>query len=302
MQEITICEETIKQKIFTIKGVQVMLDSDLAKLYGVSTGRLNEQMKRNIDRFPIDFMFQLTPKELKILISQFAISSNNCLKSQFTTSNWGGRRKLPLVFTEQGVAMLSSVLKSRKAIEVNIQIIRVFISMRKFISKNAEIFNRLDNAERKQVEYEIKTGKNFEKVFNAIEDKSIQKSKGLFFEGQVFDAYNFISDLIRGAKKSILLIDNYVDDSVLTLFSKRERNVKVIIYTSFSKQLELDLAKFNSQYEKIEIKYFNKAHDRFMIIDEKEVYHIGASLKDLGKKWFAFSKFNKEAIQILSRL
>jgi hypothetical protein len=200
MQEIIVSEETIKQKIYTINGIQVMLDSDLANLYGVSTGRLNEQIRRNIGRFPKDFMFQLSSQELKILISQIAISSKSYFESQFTASNWGGRRKLPLVFTEQGVAMLSGVLRSKKAIEINIQIIRAFISMRRFISKNIELFDRIDNFERKQIEFEIKTNKTFERVFNAIESKSIKKTKGIFFEGQVFDAYNFISNLIRNAK------------------------------------------------------------------------------------------------------
>ncbi len=322
--------------------MQVMIDSDLAELYGVETKQINRAVKRNIKRFPKDFMFQLTSEELEILRSQFAISNEELLRcqngtsinralkpkktdfyedlrcqnsnlsetpkrgqisrSQFVTLEKGGRTYLPYAFTEQGVAMLSSVLRSETAVGISVQIIRVFIAMKKFISKNAEVFSRLDNVERKQIEYQIKSDKNFEKVFNAIEDKTIQKSKGIFFEDQIFDAYKFVADLIRTAKKSIILIDNYVDDSVLTLFSKNENQVKVIIYTNYSKQLELDLKKFNSQYNPIEIKAFDKSHDRFMIIDDKEVYHFGASLKDLGKKWFAFSKFDKGAVEILWRL
>ena len=192
--------------------------------------------------------------------------------------------------------MLSSVLRSKKAIEVNIQIFRAFIEMRKYISKNLELFQRLDKVENKLLTYD----KNFEQIFNALEDKTLP-NKGIFFEGQVFDAYKFVSDLIRIAKESIVLIDNYIDDSVLTLFEKRERHVKVIIYTNLTKQIELDMKKFNEQYENIEIKNFDQSHDRFLIIDN-QVYHFGASLKDLGKKWFAFSKFDKEAVKVLEKL
>jgi len=282
-------EKTIKQKIFTIRGKQVMLDRDLAELYNTETKVLNQAVKRNLERFPTDFMFQLTEKEKNELVT-------NCdhlklLKYSYQES---------YAFTEQGVAMLSSVLRSKKAIEINIQIIRIFTEMRKFIFNNLELFTRLDKVEIKQLEYQIKTDNNFEKVFNAIEDKTIP-NKGIFFEGQVFDAYKFVSDLIRIAKESIVLIDNYIDDSVLTLFEKRERHVKVIIYTNLTKQIELDMKKFNEQYENIEIKNFDQSHDRFLIIDN-QVYHFGASLKDLGKKWFAFSKFDKEALKILDKL
>ena len=282
-------QEDIKNRIYTIRGVQVILDSDLATLYEVETRRLNEQVKRNNDRFPLDFMFQLTKGEFENLMSQNATSR----------LDWGGRRKLPYVFTEPGVASLSGVLTSKKAIEVNVQVIRAFVAMRRFISKNAEIFVRLNTVERKHIEYD----KNFEKIFNAIESKKLIPNKGIFFDGQIFDAYNFVSDLIRSAKESIVLIDNFVDDSVLTLFSKRRGNVGVVIYTkTITKQLRLDLNKYNSQYPEIEIKEFKKSHDRFMIIDNKEVYHIGASLKDLGKKWFAFSKFDKDVLGLLGKL
>ena len=261
-----------------------MLDRDLAELYGIKTKRLNEQVRRNIARFPERFMFELTPKEAQIL------------KSQFATSSWGGDRKLPLAFTEQGVAMLSSVLASKTAIEISIMIIDAFIEMRKFLSKNAEVFTRLDNVETKQIEHDNK----FKQIFNALEDKTLP-TKGIFFDGQVFDAYTFVSELIRSAKESIILIDNYIDDSVLTLFEKRNEKVKVMIYSKLTKQSELDVKKFNEQYEQIEIKNFEKAHDRFIIIDN-QVYHFGASLKDLGKKWFAFSKFDKEAVKVLEKL
>jgi len=288
MQDITIISEIIKSKIYTIRGKQVMIDRDLAELYNVPTMVLNQAVKRNIERFPDKFRFQLTQNEVQILISQFVISS------------WGGNRKLPYAFTEQGVAMLSAVLRSETAVEVSIKIMDTFVEMRKFISKNAEVFMRLDNIEIKQIKFQSQTEKNFEKVFEAIEDKTLP-NKGIFFEGQVFDAYKFVSELIKSAKESIILIDNYVDETVLTLFEKRNENVKVVIYSELTKQIELDLKKFNSQYERIEIKQFNKSHDRFLIIDN-QVYHFGASLKDLGKKWFAFSKFDKEAVKVLEKL
>ena len=321
--------ENIKSKIYTFRGVQVMLDNDLAELYEVSTKRLNEQVKRNKERFPSNFCFQLSAKEYddlrsqililgrEILKSQFATSSNESLRfqsgtldkellrSQFATSkdNRGGRQYLPYVFTEQGVAMLSGVLKSGTAIQISIQIMNAFVALRKFILKNAEIFSRLNFVERKQLEFEIKTNINFEKVFQAIEDKDIKPQKGIFFDGQVFDAYKFVSDLIRSAKHSIILIDNYIDDSVLTLFNKRNKSVQVTIFTQeISQQFLLDLKKYHTQYPSIEIKEFKQAHDRFLILDHKEVYHFGASLKDLGKKWFAFSKFDKEAFNLLDKL
>ena len=284
MQDITIISEIIKSKIYTIRGKQVMIDRDLAELYNVPTMVLNQAVKRNIERFPDKFRFQLTQNEVQILISQFVISS------------WGGNRKLPYAFTEQGVAMLSAVLRSETAVEVSIKIMNTFVEMRKFLIKNAEVFQRLDKVENKLLTYD----KNFEQIFNALEDKTLP-TKGIFFDGQVFDAYKFVSELIKSAKETIILIDNYVDETVLTLFEKRNENVKVVIYSELTKQIELDLKKFNSQYERIEIKQFNKSHDRFLIIDN-QVYHFGASLKDLGKKWFAFSKFDKEAVKVLEKL
>jgi len=287
--ELTVLPENkIRNKIHTMRGLQVILDKDLAELYEVKAIRLREQVKRNSKRFPSDFMFQLTVSEVEWLVSQNAIPSKKHL---------GGY--LPYAFTEQGVANLSSVLNNDKAIEVNIHIMRAFVRMRKFISSNAQIFQRLYVVERKQIEQDMK----FDEIFDAIQSKGIKPEKGIFFDGQIFDAYKFISDLVRTASKSIVLVDNYIDDSVLTLFSKRNKNVRATIFTKeISKQLSLDLAKYNSQYSPIEIKEFKNAHDRFLIIDNKEVYHFGASLKDLGRKWFAFSKFDKEALNLLGRL
>ena len=251
-----------------------MLDRDIALLYGVETRRLNEQVKRNLERFPKDFMFQLNQEEF------------NNWKSQFATSNsiLMGARKRPYAFTENGIAMLSSVLRSPTAIEANIRIMRAFTSMRHFLASNAQIFQRLSNIEYHQVE----TDKRIDEVFKRI-DAQTPPQQGIFFDGQVFDAYRFVADLIRKAKKSIVLIDNYVDDSVLSILDKRKDKVSATIYTSkISSQLQLDINKHNSQYPLIDVKQFNKAHDRFLLIDN-EVYHIGASIKDLGKKWFAFT-------------
>ena len=280
--------DNIKSKIYTIRNMQVMLDKDLAELYSVKAIRLREQVKRNSKRFPSDFMFQSTNEEVNSLVSQNAIPSKKHL---------GGY--LPYAFTEQGVAMLSGVLKSDTAVRISIQIMSAFVAMRRFLSSNAQIFQRLDVVERKQTEHD----RNFEEIFDAIQSRDIKPEKGIFFDGQIFDAYRFISDIIRTADKSIVLIDNYIDDSVLTLFSKRNKDVQVTIFTKeISKQILLDLAKYNSQYPPIELKEFKQSHDRFLIIDNKEMYHFGASLKDLGKKWFAFSKFDKEAFNLLDRL
>ena len=280
----------IENKIYVIRGHKVMLDSDLAGLYQVETKALNQAVKRNLARFPKEFMFQLTDSE------------HQSLRSQNVTLEKGRgvhRKYLPRVFTEQSVAMLSGILKSDTAVKISVQIMNAFVAMRKFIASNAQIFQRLDTVERKQIGYDEK----FEQIFTAIESKDIKAEKGIFFEGQIFDAYKFISDIVRNAEKSIVLIDNYVDDTVLTLFSKRNKDVNVVIFTKeISKQLSLDLKKYNSQYPHINIKEFKNSHDRFIIIDDEEVYHFGASLKDLGKKWFAFSKFDKEAFKLLERL
>ena len=269
----------IQNKIHTVRGLQVMLDSDLAEMYDVETKNLNLAVKRNLERFPEMFRFQLTEKEWKSLRLQI-----ETLKK----SRGKHRKYLPYVFTEQGVAMLSSVLRSKTAVNVSIQIMQAFVEMKKLITKNAGIFQRLDKVKKKLVLHDEK----FNKLFEALEDKSISPKQDVFFNGQVFDAYTFVSDLIRSAKKSLILIDNYIDDTVLTLFTKRVENVIAVIYTrKISKQLELDLKKHNDQYPAIEIKIFKEAHDRFLIIDEKEVYHFGASLKDLGRNGSHFQRW-----------
>lgn len=277
-------DERISSKIYTIRGEKVILDYDLAELYNVETRTLNQAVKRNIERFPSNFMFKLPEEEFKSIRSQNVILENKKGKH---------RKYLPNAFTEQGIAMLAGVLKSKTAVKVSIQIVNAFVCMRKYIASNSHFSNRINNIERKQIEYEI----NFKKIFEALESNEIKKEQGVFFDGQIFDAHRFISNLIKSAEKSIILIDNYIDDSVLTLFSERNKNVKVVIYTkNISKKLMLDLEKYNTQYASIEIREFNKSHDRFLILDD-HLYHFGASLKDLGKKWFAFSKFKENFLK-----
>jgi len=305
-----------------------MLDSDLAEIYGVETRRLNEQVKRNIDRFSELFMFQLTDEEYENLKFQIGTSSgyeflgsqtvtssgDEFLRSQNATLKKSGlrsqnatledkrgkhRKFLPYVFTEHGAIMLASVLKSETAVQASIRIVQAFVEMRKYISANSQLFLRMDTLEQKM----LRTDEKVDMVYKALEDNSIKPKQGIFFDGQVFDAYTFVSDLVRSAKISIVLIDNYIDDSVLTLLTKRKKGVSATIYTSkISKQLLLDVKKHNAQYAPVELKELKNAHDRFMIIDQSELYHFGASLKDLGKKWFAFSKMETGAIEMLGKL
>lgn len=280
-------------KIHVVGGVPVMTDSDLAELYGVEVRALNQAVKRNEERFPPEFRFQLTAEDADILKSQSVISS----------ANHGGRRSLPYVFTEQGVAMLSAVLRSGNAVRVSIQIMRAFVEMRRFSQAHTQLFARMDSVERRQIMFESDTGKKFEKLFDALEGQEIHPKQGVFFDGQIYDAYLFAANLIRKAKKSLVLLDNYIDDSTLTLFSKRSDKVTVDLYTkSISKELALDVKKHNDQYPEIRLHEFPKAHDRFLVVDGIEVYHLGASLKDLGKKWFAFSRLETGAAGILERL
>lgn len=274
-----------------------MLDYHLAELYQVETKRINEQVKRNINRFPDHYMFQLTEGEWSNLHSQITTAEQiKNLQSQIATAK---RRTLPYVFTEQGVGMLSAVLNSEIAVSISIQIMDAFVEMRKVLSSHKELLQRMDRFEIKQADHDQK----FEKVFQALESKTHLPRQGVFFNGQTFDAYSFTSELIRSAKKSIDLIDNYVDDTVLTLLDKRKNTVEACIYTkSISKQLQLDLQKHNSQYPEIGVKVFSQSHDRFMIIDKEKVYHIGASLKDLGKKWFAFAELQSDAVTIVQKI
>ena len=291
--------QEIGNHIFTIRGVQVMLDSHLAELYGVETRIINQAVKRNLNRFPETFRFQVSEDEYDYITVRLIRFTN--LKSQFVISSpeHGGRRKRSFVFTEQGVAMLSAVLRSETAVKVSIQIIEAFVRMRKVIADNAVIFHRLDKIDQKILEADEK----FEQIFDALQTNNLEPKQGIFFDGQVFDAYSFVADLVRKASKSIILIDNYIDDTVLTLFKKRNKGVSLTIYTKdISKQMELDIKKFNDQYEPLQIVELKEAHDRFLIIDENGLYHFGASLKDLGKKWFAFSKIDSITFALLEKL
>ena len=263
----------IGQLIMTIRNTQVMVDRDLALLYGVDTKVLNQAVKRNISRFPERYRFQLSDVEKDELVT-------NC--DRFKTLKHSS--SAPYVFTEQGISMLSTVLRSQTAIDVSIRIMDAFVAMRHFLANNAQVFQRLANIEYHQIE----TDRRIDEVFKRL-DANTQPQQGIFYDGQVFDAYQFVSDLVRKAKSSIVLIDNYVDDTVLTLLDKRAGNVTATIYTQhISQQFQLDINRHNTQYPSINVEHFNRAHDRFLLIDD-EVYHIGASIKDLGKKWFAFT-------------
>lgn len=287
----------IENLIYVIRGQQVMLDSDLARLYGVETKRLKEQVKRNINRFPSDFMFELTKNE--------ALS----LRSQFATSNMvgvrGGNRYSPFAFTENGVAMLSSVLKSDTAIEVNIRIMRAFTAMRSFLISNAHMFKRLETIEHNYLlvnRHLSEHDRKFEEILSRLDGKDSEPIEGFFFEGQIFDAYSLISDLIRKATRRIVLIDNYVDDRILKVLTKRKEGVSSIIYTDpRHSQISNDLRRHNAQYPRIEVRHCTNVHDRFLIIDDT-VYFIGGSIKDLGKKIVAFSQMHQNPNDILSKL
>ena len=280
--------ENITNLIYTIRGKQVMLDSDVAMLYHYPTKRINETVRRNIERFPENFCFKLNESEAENLRSQIATSS-------LEKENYGGRRYLPYVFTEQGIAMLSGLLKNDIAIQVSINIMNAFVEMRKFIATNGSVFKRLTNIEYKILEQNkmlTEHEKKFEKVFDELQkNEKIEFKQSIFFDGQIYDAYSLIIDIIKRAKQKILIIDNYIDDNILKMLSKKNKNVEVVILTTQNSNIrKLDIQKFNKQYPVLKLAYTNKFHDRFIVIDNKELYHIGASLKDLGKKCFAISK------------
>ena len=315
--------ENIENLIHVIRGKQVMLDRDLARLYGVETRVLNQAVQRNIERFPGDFMFQLSKDEFENWKSQFAISnydenmssqfvtaSAENKKSQFATSSgeekWKsqivisnsikmGARKLPYAFTESGIAMLSGVLRSPQAVNMNIQIMRAFVAMRRFLASNAQVFQRLEVMERTQLSllaHQESTDQKVEEIFRRLDDDNTKPTEGILFDGQIFDAYKFVTERIREAKKRIVLIDNYIDETVLAMLDKRGKDVTAKVYTkNISRQLSLDFDKHNAQYAPIEVEQFDRAHDRFLCIDDT-VYLIGASIKDLGKKWFGFTKID----------
>lgn len=326
--------ENIENLIQVIRGKQVILDRDLARLYGVETRVLNQAVQRNIERFPEDFMFQLTKEEAEFSRSQIVTlnEEDTNIKSQIATSyefprsqivtlNEGEPSRsqnatmkvkqgqnikyLPYAFTENGIAMLSSVLRSPIAIATNIQIMRAFTAMRRFIAANAQVFQRLEVIEHTQLSlaaHQEEADKKFEEIFRRLDDGSVTQKQGIFYDGQIFDAYVFITERVREAKKRIVLIDNYIDETVFTILDKRPKGVKAKIYTkNLTPQLSIDLEKHNAQYAPIEVEPFDRSHDRFLCIDDT-VYHIGASLKDLGKKWFAFAKMELTTDELLTKI
>lgn len=284
-KEITLSHHDIEKLIRTIRGQKVMVDFDLAMLYGVQNKRLNEQVKRNIKRFPDDFMFQLTKEEWNILRSQIATTkqsenqSNRILKSQIATSSWGGTRKIPYAFTREGIGMLSSVLGSDTAIEMNIRIMRVFTAAHQIMENNAILFRKVLNLEQHQIE----TDEKIDHIITKMEENSSKLlPEKIFATGCVWDAWAYVSDLVRSAKSRIVLIDNFVDDRILSMLDKRSIGVSATIYSRYYEQFRIDLKKHNEQYPTIEfIQLPHRNHDRFLIIDDK-VYFMGASLKDMG--------------------
>ena len=295
----------IESLIRTIRGQKVMVDFDLAMLYGVQNKRLNEQVKRNIKRFPADFMFQLTKEEWNILKSQIATSkqsenqSNGVLKSQNATSSWGGTRKLPYAFTREGIGMLSSVLGSDTAIEMNIRIMRVFTAAHQIMENNAILFQKVLHIEQHQQE----TDEKIEHILTKMENNSLKLSpEQIFRTGCVWDAWVYVSDLVRSAKQRIELIDNFVDDRVLSLLDKRSDNVEATIHSRYYEPFQIDLKKHNEQYREIKfIQLPQKNHDRFLMIDD-DVYLLGASVKDMGVGMCAVTKMQVSPETILGLL
>lgn len=285
---------TVENKILTIRNLQVMLDRDLAELYGVETKVLNQAVKRNFERFPENFMFQLTEDEA------------NSSRSQIVTLNKSGNLRgsnvkyLPFAFTEQGVAMLSAVLKSETAVKVSIKIMEAFVAMRRFLQNNAQIFSEIDQIKRHQIE----SDKRIEELFEKMDKYGVEEKQGIFFQGQIYDAYSFFQKIIQRAQKEIILIDGYVDITVLDGLSKKNSNVKVTIYTLQNPKMknpisQMDIQKFNVQYPALTVNYTTKMHDRFLIIDNSLLYHVGASLKDLEKKCFAFEILDSALIPVI---
>ena len=283
--------DEIRSKIYTIRGVQVMLDFELAEIYGYETKRFNEQVKNNIERFDEDFRFQLNQEEVKNL------------RSKISTSSWGGARYRPYAFTEQGIYMLMTVLKGDLAVSQSKMLIRMFREMKHFIQNNAKIFVEIDGIKKHLLESDIRqneTDKKITEIFTLMDKYNVKETQGIFFQGQIFDAYAKFESFITQAKKDITLIDNYVDLSILERFAKKDNGVSVTIYTAPNTPLTAqDIRQFNAQYPPLQLKATTKMHDRFLIIDNSTLYHIGASLKDLGKKCFAFEILDSSLIPLI---
>ena len=288
----------IENRILVIRGQQVMLDRDLAELYGVETRILNQAVKRNIERFPQRFMFQLNDNEYSFLRSQIVTSK---------TETRGGRQYLPYAFTEQGCAMLSSVLRSETAIQVSIKIMDAFVAMRHFLQNNAQVFAELKAIRQHQIDTDLhlkESDRRIDELFDRMDKYAIDDTQGIFFQGQIFDAYAKFESFLQAATSDIVLIDNYVDLSVLERLAKKQPNVNVTIYTQPNTHLTAqDVQTFNAQYPTLTLRQTTAMHDRFLIIDNTTLYHIGASLKDLGKRCFAFEVLDSSLIApIMSNL
>lgn len=303
-KEVIVKESTIKNLIYVIRGQQVMLDSDLAALYQVETKALNRQMKRNIARFPEDFCFQLTELEFENLRCQIGTSS-------LENVNYGGRRYLPYVFTEQGIAMLSAVLRSEIAVQVSVRIMKTFVEMRRYLANETFVLEKVNKLESKLLEgdikrqqFEEKTESRFEQIFTYISEHE-EVTQKIFFEGQIYDAFSLLTELISKAEKELVLIDNYVDVSTLNILAKKKQRVNAVVYTAKTTKLSKgDVDRFNQQYPVLEVRHTGAFHDRFLIVDGLYAYHIGASIKDAGKKCFGINKLKdaKTVAGILERL
>lgn len=288
--EIIILDENdLKNKIYTIRGVQVMLDSDLAEIYGYETKRFNEQVKNNIERFDEDFRFQLTQDEVDVLRSKFSTTNISTMS-----------RSLPYAFTEQGIYMLMTVLKGELAVKQSKTLIRLFKQMKDFVLTNSQLFAEIDSIKKHLIESDLhhkENDKRIDELFTLMEKYKIEEKQGIFFQGQIFDAYAKFESFIQSAKKEIVLIDGYVDLTVLERLAKKKKGVNVLLYTdSKTKITNLDVQKFNAQYPTLTLNFTSKMHDRFLIIDNSVLYHIGASLKDLAKKCFAFEILDSSLI------
>ncbi len=298
---VDMAQADIRSLIYVVRGQRVMLDSDLAMLYQVETKALNRSVKRNINRFPEDFMFQLSEDEYQVLRCQFGTSK---MDAENNTDGRGGRRYLPYVFTEQGISMLASVLHSEVAVNVSIGIMRAFVEMRRFVANNAMMFERISTVELRQLQYQEQTDAKLEQIFDYISEHE-ESAQKVFFDGQIYDAFSLLISLIQKASKEITLIDGYVDVDTLNLLCKKNEGVSVSIYTHEKTRLsDTDIKTFNAQYPSLRVKYTKVFHDRFLILDGKTAYHIGASLKDAGKKCFAINLLQDDGVirDILQRL
>ena len=282
-------DDFIESRIYTVRGVQVMLDSDLAKIYQVETRVFNQSVKRNENRFPANFRFRLSMEEYKSLISQNVTSKAERVETR------GGRQKAPYVFTEQGVAMLSGVLKSEVAVQVSIRLMNAFVAMRRALASVAPILSRLDAVERRQITDQSRNEERFDTIFKAMDGGDFPPQK-VFFEGKHYEAFSFARKLVRKAIKSLILVDNYCDDTTLDILAQKRGGADVTVATHqkcISQFLtSVAVAKFNKQNPMLTVKPVSAFHDRFLILDGAELYHLGASLKDLGRKYCAVTKMD----------